>query len=65
MEVLGLHCSAEASLVSAPGLSCPGACGILVPQLRDQTHVPCIGRQILNHWITREVLTLIPFLLDE
>ena len=22
---------------------------------RDQTHVPCIGRQILNHWSTREV----------
>ena len=24
-------------------------------QTRDQTHVPCIGRQILNHWATREV----------
>ena len=22
---------------------------------RDQTHVRCIGRQMLNHWITREV----------
>ena len=22
---------------------------------RDQTHVPCIGKQILNHWPTREV----------
>ena len=22
---------------------------------RDQTHVPCIGRWILNHWITREL----------
>ena len=22
---------------------------------RDQTHVPCIGRQVLNHWTTREV----------
>ena len=22
----------------------------------DQTCVPCIGRQILNHWATREVL---------
>ena len=22
---------------------------------RDQTHVPCTGRQILNHWTTREV----------
>ena len=24
---------------------------------RDQTYVPCIGRQILNHWTTREVLS--------
>ena len=23
---------------------------------RDQTCVPCIGRRILNHWATREVL---------
>ena len=23
---------------------------------RDTTHVPCIGRQILNHWTTKEVL---------
>ena len=22
---------------------------------RDQTHIPCIGSQILNHWATREV----------
>ena len=22
---------------------------------RDQTYVPCTGRQILNHWTTREV----------
>ena len=25
-------------------------------QTRDQTGVPSIGRQILNHWTTREVL---------
>ena len=24
-------------------------------QPQDQTHVPCIGRQIPNHWTTREV----------
>jgi len=24
-------------------------------QTRDQTRVPCTGRQILNHWTTREV----------
>ena len=23
--------------------------------IRDQTHVPCTGRQILNHWTTRKV----------
>ena len=27
-------------------------------QTRDQTPVPCIGRQILSHWTTREVLLL-------
>ena len=25
------------------------------PQNRDQFHVPCIDRWILNHWTTREV----------
>ena len=25
---------------------------------RDQTHIPCIGRRILNHWTTRELLRL-------
>ena len=24
-------------------------------QTRNQTHVPCTGRQILNHWTTRKV----------
>ena len=24
--------------------------------IRDHTYIPCIGRQILNHWTTREVL---------
>ena len=39
------------------GLTCPVACGMwdLSSPIRDQTHVPCIGRQILNHWTTREV----------
>ena len=27
-------------------------------QTRDGTRVPCIGRQILKHWTTREVLGL-------
>ena len=35
---------------------------------RDRTHIPCIGRQILNHWTTREIpiryyLDLLMFLL--
>ena len=29
---------------------------------KDQTHVPCLVRQILNHWTTREVPS--PVLLD-
>ena len=40
------------SVVVARGLSCPVACRI---PTRDRTHVPCIGRRILNHWSTREV----------
>ena len=42
--------------------------GLVAPQhmesswTRDQTHVPHIGRQILNHWPPREVPTVIPFL---
>ena len=37
----------------------PEACGILTPWLmRDQTYNPCIGRQGLNHWTTREVSIL-------
>ena len=27
-------------------------------QCRDQTHIPCIGRRILNRWATKEVLDL-------
>ena len=26
-------------------------------QTRDRTYVPCIGRQTVNHWITREAPT--------
>ena len=36
-------------------LSCPAACGILVPQPRIEPTSPCAGRQILNHRTTREV----------
>ena len=30
----------------------------------NQTHIPCIGRQTLNHWTTREVLLLLLLLLS-
>ena len=50
-SVIGVHWP----LVAACRLRCPGACGILVPWTRDQTQVPCTGRQILSHWTTREV----------
>ena len=37
------------------GLSCPVACRNLSSLTRGWTHIPCIGRWILNHWTTREV----------
>ena len=58
----------RASVAVAPGLWQTGlvvvALGLVAPQqvgssqTRDRTHVPCIGRQILNRWTTREVLVL-------
>ena len=39
------------SVLVAHGISCPEAYGMT----RDWTHIPCTGRWILNHWITREV----------
>ena len=41
-------------LVVARGLFC---CSMwdLLPLTRDRTHIPCIGRQMLNHWTTREI----------
>ena len=41
------------SVVVAHGLSCSVACGI--SQTRARTRVPCVGRRILNHCVTREV----------
>ena len=28
------------------------------PRTRDQTHIPCIGRRIPNHWTTKEVYSI-------
>ena len=33
------------------GLSCSAACGIFP----DRTRVPCVGRWILSHYVTREI----------
>ena len=43
------------SAIVAHGLSCSVAWSSLT---RDQTSIPCIGRQILNQWTTREVWML-------
>ena len=40
------------------GFCCCGAQAVSSPT-RDGTHIPCIGRQILNHWTTKEVLSSI------
>ena len=54
---------AVASLVAEHSLKAPGAC-LVAPlhvgsHTRDLTHVPWIGRGILNHWVTREAHSLI------
>ena len=41
------------SVVVVYGLICPMV--VESSWTRDWTHVPCIGRKILNHWPTREV----------
>ena len=46
------------------GIFGPEACGDLTSPTSDQQCTPCIGRQSLNHWITREVPSLVHFLLS-
>ena len=62
---LGLPCCAWASHYrgfSHCGAWALGCKGLVAPQhvefsqTRDRTSVPCIGRQILDHWITKDVL---------
>ena len=62
--VFGCVCLAAWALVAAQGffialqsLSCPIACGMF-SLTRDGSHIPCIGRWILNYWSTREVLAI-------
>ena len=58
--VLGLGCGVQASLCG--GLSPLQSMGLIAvrhvesSQTRDRICVPCIGRLLLNHWTTREVL---------
>ena len=57
---VALELQSAGLVVVTHGFSCLTARGIfsvaqgLFPV--DQTHVSCVGRQILNHWATREVL---------
>ena len=40
------------SVVVVHGLSCLQR--VESSRTRDRTHIPCIGRQVLNHWTTRK-----------
>ena len=78
MAVLGLRCCAQASHCPGFSRCGAEALrhelqqlwhlGLVAPQHvgfsrgRDQIHVPCIGRQILHHWTTREALWVFYFL---
>ena len=50
------------SLTVAHWLSCPLGVWDLISLSRDQTRVPCTGRQILNQWTTREVPKVVSIL---
>ena len=56
-----LQLRGASSVVVVCGLSCPRMRDLNSPT-RDQTHIPCIGRRILYHWTTREVLP--PYVLN-
>ena len=62
VEARELFVASCGSFVAACGLSSYGVCAQLFlgmwdlgSQTRDQTLVPCIARQSLNHWTTRDV----------
>ena len=53
-----LGCAAWASLFGGQRLCSAGLVALKhveYSRTRDRTYVPCTGRQILNHWATREV----------
>ena len=56
MHLLIVACRLQwvrASVVVVYGISCPRHVGS--SETKDGSNVPSIGRQILNHWTTREV----------
>ena len=57
--VMASCCKAQALGMRAQKLWCTGLVApwhVGFSQTSDRTHIPCIGRQILNHWACREVL---------
>ena len=55
VAAIGLSdCGAWAQSLLHSGLAAPSRWD-LSSQIMDRTHVPCIARQILNHWTTKEV----------
>ena len=56
--MLGLHCDLQASLVVVHRLGCHAACGIPWSWIQTASLHPLTGRWILNHWTTKEVLSL-------
>ena len=57
LAVLGLRCCARAFSGCCTSAQLPFSMWDLSSLTRDQTHVPCIGRYILDHWLSREVST--------
>ena len=53
LQLLGYRAQAQQCSTKAMGLVVPWH--VKSSQIRDRTHVSCIGRQILNHCITKEV----------
>ena len=54
LAVLGLSCGMQ-DLCCSCRLSCPVACRTFYFPTPGWIHIPCIGRQILNHWAPKEV----------
>ena len=73
MTALGLHCCTWAAAVTALGVPDVGSVVVVrrlhgptthgLFQIRNGARVLCIGRRILNPWVTREVSYLWIFLM--